>query len=192
MEFMKSVGLIAGTAVVVATVTAVTIVYGVPALKRHEQAVSSAGAPVTAAPAPAPATVHRRAVPPPREAYGSGSRQPYSPAPAPWCGNCGIVQSVRRIRVDARPTGGGAILGGIAGAVLGHQLGRGGGKDLATVAGAAGGAFLGNHIEETENAHYVYRVEVLRNSGGVVVLRQPNYVAAGEQVRIEGGRAVRR
>src|SRR3546814_3474104 len=35
----------------------------------------------------------------------------------------------------------GTILGGVAGGVLGHQIGGGHGKDVATVAGAAGGAY---------------------------------------------------
>lgn len=40
----------------------------------------------------------------------------------------------------------GTVLGGVAGGVLGHQVGGGSGKDVATVAGAAGGAYLGNKV----------------------------------------------
>ncbi|MHB1942524.1 MAG: glycine zipper 2TM domain-containing protein [Acidiferrobacteraceae bacterium] len=184
---MKTAALIAGTVAVTAVLTVVTIVYGVPALKAHDAALSAMG-PGMASTAPA---ARQSIAPggPPR--YGAMQTRPARiPSAAIPCGHCGIVQSVRRIRVTARPSGGGAILGGIAGAVLGHQLGRGGGRDLATVAGAAGGALFGNHIEETENAHYLYEVTVLRNSGGVTVLRQTTYIAPGRQVRIEGGRAV--
>ncbi len=179
---MKTAALIAGTVAVTAVLTVLTLVYGVPALKVHDAAQSALG-PGSASVAPAAQ----------RSRYGAMPvRPPQASFVAIPCGNCGIVQSVRRIRVAGRPSGGGAILGGIAGAVLGHQLGRGGGRDLATVAGAAGGALLGNHIEETENAHYLYEVTVLRNSGGITVLRQSTYVAPGRQVRIEGGRAILR
>jgi uncharacterized protein YcfJ len=37
----------------------------------------------------------------------------------------------------------GAVVGGAAGGVLGHQIGGGHGKDAATAAGAVGGAYLG-------------------------------------------------
>lgn len=185
---MKTAALIAGTVAVTAVLTVLTLVYGVPALKMHDAAQSARG-PGSASAAPAA----RRSIAPGRSRYGAMPvRPPQASFVAIPCGNCGIVQSVRRIRVAGRPSGGGAILGGIAGAVLGHQLGRGGGRDLATVAGAAGGALLGNHIEETENAHYLYEVTVLRNSGGITVLRQSTYVAPGRQVRIEGGRAILR
>lgn len=188
---MKTAIWAAGTGVVAAAVTAATIVYGVPAWKHHELARQTAAS-VPAATVPA-AGRQPSAPAGPRARYSAQARRPYYVTRVvAACGNCGIVQSVRRVRIVARPTGAGAILGGIAGAVLGHQLGRGGGRDLATVAGAAGGALVGNHIEETENAQYAYDVTVLRNSGGVVVLRQPNYVAVGQQVRIEGGRAIRR
>lgn len=40
----------------------------------------------------------------------------------------------------------GTILGGVAGGVLGHQIGGGHGKDVATAAGAVGGAYAGNQI----------------------------------------------
>lgn len=40
----------------------------------------------------------------------------------------------------------GTIIGGVAGGVLGHQIGGGDGKDVATAAGAVGGAYAGNKI----------------------------------------------
>lgn len=41
---------------------------------------------------------------------------------------------------------GGALIGGLIGGVLGHQVGGGSGKDLATAAGAVGGAVLGSNV----------------------------------------------
>ncbi len=42
----------------------------------------------------------------------------------------------------------GTTLGGIAGGVIGSQIGGGNGKTLATIAGAAGGAYAGNRVQK--------------------------------------------
>jgi uncharacterized protein YcfJ len=47
---------------------------------------------------------------------------------------------------------GGLLLGGLVGGVLGHQVGGGSGKDLATVGGAVAGALLGNNVAGGNNA----------------------------------------
>jgi uncharacterized protein YcfJ len=39
------------------------------------------------------------------------------------------------------------VIGGIAGGVLGSQIGRGPGNTVATIAGAAGGAYVGNQVQ---------------------------------------------
>jgi uncharacterized protein YcfJ len=44
-------------------------------------------------------------------------------------------------------SGAGAVLGAIAGGLLGNQIGHGGGRAAATVIGAVGGAGVGNSIE---------------------------------------------
>ena len=51
---------------------------------------------------------------------------------------------------EARPAGrrdyGGALIGGVAGALLGNQVGRGHGREAATAVGAVFGALTGDHI----------------------------------------------
>ena len=42
----------------------------------------------------------------------------------------------------------GSLAGAVVGGVLGHQIGGGSGRDLATVAGAAGGGYAGNRIQK--------------------------------------------
>jgi uncharacterized protein YcfJ len=42
---------------------------------------------------------------------------------------------------------GGAILGGLGGALVGSRFGQGHGKDALTIAGAVGGAIAGDHIQ---------------------------------------------
>ena len=40
------------------------------------------------------------------------------------------------------------VAGAVIGGVLGHQIGGGTGRDIATVAGAAGGGYAGNRIQK--------------------------------------------
>ncbi|ROZ69419.1 glycine zipper 2TM domain-containing protein [Ramlibacter sp. WS9] len=51
---------------------------------------------------------------------------------------------------ETRPTGGqnygGAVVGGVAGALLGNQVGKGHGREAATAVGAVVGAFTGDRI----------------------------------------------
>lgn len=42
----------------------------------------------------------------------------------------------------------GTIAGALIGGVVGHQIGGGSGRDIATVAGAAGGGYAGNRIQK--------------------------------------------
>lgn len=54
---------------------------------------------------------------------------------------------------------GGAVVGGLVGALAGHQIGGGKGKTLATVAGAAGGAFAGHEIQKKHQEDNATRME---------------------------------
>lgn len=49
-------------------------------------------------------------------------------------------------RVDGGQQYGGAIVGGVAGALLGNQVGRGHGREAATALGAVVGAFTGDRL----------------------------------------------
>ena len=50
----------------------------------------------------------------------------------------------------AEPNVGGAVLGGIVGGLLGHQIGGGGGKDVATAGGVIAGAAIGANVNRGE------------------------------------------
>jgi len=43
----------------------------------------------------------------------------------------------------------GTIAGAVIGGVIGHQVGGGSGRDIATVAGAAGGGYAGNRVQKS-------------------------------------------
>ncbi len=51
------------------------------------------------------------------------------------------------VAVQNPTSGAGALMGAIAGAALGHQIGGGSGRAVATMAGVMGGAILGDRIE---------------------------------------------
>ncbi len=68
------------------------------------------------------------------------------------CDNCGSVTDIKTIQIKGEGTGLGAITGGVLGGVLGHQIGGGRGKDVATVAGAAGGAYAGHQVEKNSKS----------------------------------------
>jgi uncharacterized protein YcfJ len=55
-----------------------------------------------------------------------------------------VVMEVQR--VDAGRDYGGAVIGGVAGALLGNQVGRGHGREAATALGAVVGAFTGDNL----------------------------------------------
>ena len=69
-------------------------------------------------------------------------------AEAPVRAEEGRIETVEIRRApDDKPINAGTLLGGIAGDVIGHQIGSGRGNTVATVAGAIGGAVVGNEIE---------------------------------------------
>ena len=119
-----------------------------------------------------------------------------TPAPAPataaaQCTDCGVVQSVRFVEVKGQSSGVGMVAGGVLGGVLGHQIGSGRGNTVATIAGAAGGAYVGNEIEKKKNTKGSWNVAIKMDSGQqrtFVYSSQPR-VHDGDRVKlIDGGR----
>lgn len=82
---------------------------------------------------------------------------PAAAAAAP-CTSCGKVTAVKLVEKQGEASAGGMIAGGAVGALLGNQIGKGTTRDIATLAGAAGGAYAGKKIEE--NAKTVKRWDV--------------------------------
>lgn len=60
---------------------------------------------------------------------------------------CKDVQVQRRAPTSDPNRIAGTVIGGVAGGVLGSQIGRGAGNTVATIAGAAGGAYVGNQLQ---------------------------------------------
>jgi len=116
-----------------------------------------------------------------------------APALVP-CTNCGVIESIRVAQVKGQTSGVGAVAGGVAGGLLGNQIGHGSGRTVATIAGAAGGAYAGNAIEKNMKKHTVYRVKLRMEDGRMRTVSQreaPAY-AVGDRVRVANGRIVDR
>lgn len=115
-------------------------------------------------------------------------------AASPACVDCGKVIAVKVLEKEGDGTPLGMIAGGVAGAVLGHQVGRGRGKDLATIAGAAGGAYAGHKIEQNARSSKSWVVTVRLESGEERNFNfdtDPGY-ASGDLVKLSGSGLVRR
>jgi outer membrane lipoprotein SlyB len=148
-----------------------------------------------AEPAPKPVTRH------------AASRQhvartgAYEPPPAPRaaeqpkpCASCGEIDTVRAIDKEGEGSGLGVVAGGVAGALLGHQVGGGTGKDLATIAGAVGGGFVGNKVEKNLKKTRVYEITVRMEDGSYRTVTQPTEPAfrPGDKVKLVDGNVVAR
>ena len=125
-------------------------------------------------------------------ASGRATAQPN--AFAARCVDCGVIEDIRAVQVEGQSSGLGAAAGGITGAIVGSQIGRGNGRTLATIAGAAGGAFAGNAIEKNTKKQLVYRVTLRMEDGSSRTLtqgQQPPF-AVGDRVRVLNGKSLER
>jgi len=109
------------------------------------------------------------------------------------CTDCGHVTAVNVTERAGDNGTAGLIVGGVAGAVLGHQVGGGLGKDLATIAGAAGGAYAGKTIAENMNSHKVWTVSVKYADGHTAnfTFEQDPNLPVGTAVKNSGNSVVR-
>ena len=112
---------------------------------------------------------------------------------APVCRDCGVVDSIREIKVKGQGTGVGAVGGAVVGGLLGNMVGAGRGKALATVAGAVGGGFGGNAIEKSVRSEVEHQMIVRLDNGGTRTFTQvsPFPYREGERVRIVDGHVER-
>jgi len=114
-----------------------------------------------------------------------------SAAIAQPCNDCGQVISIRFVEEKGKGTGLGAVAGGVLGGVLGHQIGSGTGRTVATVAGAAGGAYVGNTVEKNKNAKTYWLVAIKMDNGNTRSFHYSSQPAVheGERVKlVDGGK----
>lgn len=109
-------------------------------------------------------------------------------APAP-CNECGVVEAVREIAVEPKGSGGGAIAGGLLGGLLANQIGKGSTRSIATVLGAAGGAYAGNYIEKSikESKRYEVLVRFEDDSTQTFSSESAPIWRSGDRVKLQNG-----
>jgi len=105
------------------------------------------------------------------------------------CKECGVIEDVREVEKAGDASGAGAVGGAVVGGVLGHQVGAGRGRDIATVLGAIGGGIAGHEIEKTVKKTKEYQVWVRYEDGtkGMFVQPTPPGWHVGDKVKVLNG-----
>ncbi|AXI83830.1 glycine zipper 2TM domain-containing protein [Xylella taiwanensis] len=128
--------------------------------------------------------------------YGTGYRGGYNQQ---RCNDCGVVTRISVVQSNrTAPTGIGAMIGGVVGAVAGRQIskktgGSKGNQNLSTLGGAAAGALAGNTIQNNVTGDS-YDIQVRMDDGRVIVINQADLGGVTEKsyVRVFNGRVVLR
>ena len=102
----------------------------------------------------------------------------------------GVVEQITPVSLPSNHHQGlGAVLGGAAGLGLGSLIGAGTGRDVAMVAGAIGGALIGNDVQRKNEQPVAGQQIIVRTRSGVLVaVTQPigPYLQAGQRVYLQG------
>ena len=115
------------------------------------------------------------------------------------CADCGIVTRINQVASGrSAPSATGAVLGGIVGAVAGHEIsdhtgGSRGNKNIAAAAGAVGGALAGNQIQKNMTSD-TFDITVRMDDGRTVVVNQRDLGGIRENtyVRVVNGKVILR
>lgn len=124
-----------------------------------------------------------------RQLHTGAAAQPRLRQAQRQCATCGVVEAINLVEVKGEGSYLGKIAGGVAGVLLGSQIGDGNTKAVAQVAGAAGGAYVGNEIEKRARTAKHYEVLVRLENGGaqtITYASQPAF-AVGAKVKVENG-----
>ena len=102
----------------------------------------------------------------------------------------GTVEQVTEVQIKSNHHAGvGAVVGGVAGLGLGSLIGGGTGRDVAMVAGAVGGALVGNEVQKKHDAPVPGQQIIVRTTSGVLVSvtqSGTSGLSKGQKVYIEG------
>lgn len=127
--------------------------------------------------------------------YSSSPQSTYGSTTPANCYDCGTVTRIEQVTTGSSVPGAtGAVLGGIVGAVAGHEISRHtggseGNQNVSAAVGAVGGAVAGNAIQKKTSASY--NVYVRMNDGRTTVVTQTDLdgIREGSYVRVYNGRA---
>lgn len=102
----------------------------------------------------------------------------------------GVIEQIMPVQLQSNQHRGvGAIIGGLGGLGIGSLIGGGTGRDVAMVAGALGGALIGNNVQKRYDQPVPGQQIIVRLTSGVLVaVTQPEdpRLQSGQRVYIEG------
>jgi outer membrane lipoprotein SlyB len=102
----------------------------------------------------------------------------------------GTIEQITPVNIaNNQAQGLGAILGGAAGVGLGSLIGAGTGRDVAMIAGAIGGAIVGNEVQRNNTQPIPGEQIIVRTRNGVLVaVTQPvgPPLFVGQRVYLQG------
>lgn len=120
---------------------------------------------------------------------GSNSSQPQTYPLSTHISGTGIIESVELIPRH-QSVGLGSLAGAAIGGLLGYQMGGGTGKTVTTIAGAAGGAYVGHEVDKQRRTNdHVYKVTLRMDDGTIQSFAQESepILKQGDKVRIRQG-----
>jgi outer membrane lipoprotein SlyB len=161
---------------------AASVAAGAGMLARNAPAPSAPPAPVRQAAAAEPKGVPK---PAPKVAAAPAAAKT---AQAAVCRDCGVIESVREVTHKGEGTGLGAVAGGVLGAAVGNQMGKGNGRTAMTVLGAVGGGVAGHEVEKRAKSTTVHEVRVRMDDGSLRTIEQAQAPRTGERVMVEGNK----
>jgi len=113
-----------------------------------------------------------------------------TPEPAPVEIRQGVIEQISETQISSNQHQGvGAVVGGLAGLGIGSLIGGGTGRDVAMVAGAVGGALVGNQVQKRNDQPVAAQQIIVRTKTGVLVaVTQPvnPNLRVGQRVFIQG------
>jgi outer membrane lipoprotein SlyB len=113
-----------------------------------------------------------------------------TPEPAPVEIRQGVIEQITETQIASNQHQGvGAVVGGLAGLGIGSLIGGGTGRDVAMVAGAVGGALVGNQVQKRNDQPVAAQQIIVRTKTGVLVaVTQPvnPNLRVGQRVFIQG------
>ena len=113
-----------------------------------------------------------------------------TPEPAPVEIRQGVIEQITPTQIASNQHQGvGAVVGGLAGVGIGSLIGGGTGRDVAMVAGAVGGALIGNQVQKRNEQPVAGQQIIVRTKSGVLVaVTQPvnPNLKVGQRVFIQG------
>ena len=113
-----------------------------------------------------------------------------APQSAPIEIRTGVIEQITPVQIPTNQHRGlGAIVGGLGGLGIGSLIGAGTGRDVAMVAGAIGGAVIGNEVQKKHDQPIPGQQIIVRLTSGVLVqVTQPVEagLSVGRRVYVQG------